>query len=237
MLLVAAGKGVRMQQSLPKQFMRMGKYPVLMHTLQAFHLVHWPITLVLPAEHLTTWHDLCQAHDCDMPHKVIAGGTTRFQSVKKGLASLTQVKDDHLVLIQDGVRPFVSLQLIQQCVETAHAKGSAVSMLPCTESVRRVSRTKKGNFSANASGIDKQHMPTEACPREEYFHVQTPQVFRYHMLQKAYACEEHPHFTDDATVIEKAGFPVYAVNGESTNLKITHPMDIACGEQLLQQLG
>jgi 2-C-methyl-D-erythritol 4-phosphate cytidylyltransferase len=137
---------------------------------------------------------------------VVKGGETRFHSVKNGIETLTETD---LVAIHDGIRPLVSWQTIDNCFRQAGASGAAIPALPVNETLRRGSLEQSFTVDRNL-----------------YFIVQTPQVFKYELLKKSYMQEWDPSFTDDASVVEKSGFPVTMVPGNRENLKITHKEDL-----------
>ena len=214
-LIVAGGKGARMQSDLPKQFMLLLDVPVLMHTIERFALAddHIKIILVLPKDQIPFWKSLCAQLDFDIDHKLVEGGSTRYHSVQNGLAACP---DEGIVAIHDGVRPLISINLIQQCIEKAETYGSALPVLPVTQSLRQV--TDNGS---------------EAMSRDGVMEVQTPQCFNLALLKPCYDKPFQDSFTDDATVFEGSGHSVYLVEGESTNIKITTPADLSIAEAIL----
>lgn len=207
-ILVAGGKGLRMGGELPKQFIPLHGRPVLMHTMEVFF--RWDAKaeqiLVLPEEHQAYWQMLCRELNCTIPHRVVHGGETRFHSVRNGLQS---TDGDRLIAVHDGVRPFVSQAVINACFTVAGQFGSAVPVLPMIDSVREVDGTKNRPFD-----------------RERLRIVQTPQVFRAGWLRHAYEQPYQPQFTDDASLVEAAGYPIYLVDGNRRNIKITTPVDL-----------
>jgi 2-C-methyl-D-erythritol 4-phosphate cytidylyltransferase len=123
------------------------------------------------------------------------------------------ITGDGIVFIHDGVRPLVSKQTLQNCYETAVAKGNALPVIPVSESVRVV----EGNEN-------------RAVDRAKYFLVQTPQTFRTNLIMKAYQKAASDLFTDDATVLESTGETIYLVAGNRENIKITYPEDLVFAE-------
>lgn len=204
-----------MQSDLPKQFMLLLDVPILMHTLERFAMAYedMSIVLVLPQEQVDFWQGMCQHMDFDIPHSVAIGGETRYESVKNGLAACPETE---VVGIHDGVRPLVSLELIQRCFDEAAHFGSALPVVPITQSLRRV----KGDKS-------------EVVKRDGMVEVQTPQCFTMSELQSCYDSPASDAFTDDATVFEQAGHSIHLVEGEATNLKITTQGDLQIAEALL----
>jgi 2-C-methyl-D-erythritol 4-phosphate cytidylyltransferase len=218
-LIVAGGKGLRMGGELPKQFLLLAGKPILMHTLEQFYLYDSAIklVLVLPLDHQTYWKELCEAHQFIVPHQIAPGGETRFHSVRNGLQC---VQTKGIVAIHDGVRPFVSQQVITRCFEQASLTGSAIPVLDMVESVRQY----EGEGSRSVD-------------RSRYCLVQTPQAFESTILLKSYEQSFSPQFTDDASVVESAGYTVTLVVGNKENCKITTPFDLILGACLLDQLN
>ncbi|EOA52228.1 2-C-methyl-D-erythritol 4-phosphate cytidylyltransferase [Bacteroides nordii] len=213
-LIVAGGKGLRMGSDLPKQFLPIGGKPVLMHTIEAFH--HFDrtmkIILVLPQEQQTYWQELCAKHSFVIEHTVVDGGETRFHSVKNGLACV----NSGLVGVHDGVRPFVSPEVIKRCYELAAIKKAVIPVIDVVETVRHITET-----------------GSETVSRNDYKLVQTPQVFDAELLKQAYAQEYTPFFTDDASVVEAMGVSVCLAEGNRENIKITTPFDLKISSALV----
>lgn len=213
-LIVAGGKGLRMGSDLPKQFLPIGGKPVLMHTIEAFH--HFDrtmkIILVLPQEQQTYWQELCAKHSFVIEHTVVDGGETRFHSVKNGLACV----NSGLVGVHDGVRPFVSPEVIKRCYELAAIKKAVIPVIDVVETIRHITET-----------------GSETVSRNDYKLVQTPQVFDAELLKQAYAQEYTPFFTDDASVVEAMGVSVCLAEGNRENIKITTPFDLKISSALV----
>jgi 2-C-methyl-D-erythritol 4-phosphate cytidylyltransferase len=216
-LVVAGGKGMRMGTSLPKQFLPLGGKPVLMHTLERFFKTDPRIflILVLPEDDFSYWKDLCQAHDFRLPHQLVAGGASRFHSVKNGLHALPFTQG--LVAIHDGVRPFVSSEVILESFDTAQTHGSAIPVMPLKDSIRKVGVAGQNSFE------DRAHFRL----------VQTPQTFQVERLLQAFQVEELPIFTDDATVYEHQGWEITLIEGNAENIKLTTPEDLTFAEFLV----
>ena len=215
-LIVADGKGLRMGSELPKQFLSIGGKPVLMHTLQAFYDYdrEMRIILVLPASQQAYWAQLCREHHFFFFYEVADGGETRFYSVKN---ALERVNTSGLVGVHDGVRPFVSQEVIARCYEQAAEKKAVVPVVNVVETVRHLCQGGR----------------SETVPRDEYRLVQTPQVFDAELLLRAYRQPYTSDFTDDASVVEALGEPVWLTEGNRENIKITTPFDLKIAEALL----
>ena len=215
-IIVAGGSGTRFGASLPKQFLLLAGKPVLMHTLEAFALQSSEIIVVLPEAHQALWRQLCREHRCCVSHRVVSGGDTRWQSVKNALDTLA-VEPSDVIAVQDGVRPLLSQHLVERAFAVARESGSAVPVVPVTDSVRQV----------EPDGTSR------IVPRAVLRAVQTPQVFDAESLLAAYALPYRDVYTDDASVYEMAGHQVTLIDGETTNIKITHPSDLVLAQSLL----
>ncbi|KAA6433260.1 2-C-methyl-D-erythritol 4-phosphate cytidylyltransferase [Rufibacter glacialis] len=218
-VVVAGGSGSRMQATQPKQFLPIAGQPVLMHTLRKFQAYDpgMQLVVVLPEAEISTWQELCARHQFTLPHQVVAGGNSRFQSVKNGLAALAE-EEDGLVAVHDGVRPFIDNDILTSAYATAAQSGAAVVAVSLKDSIRQV----RGGTS-------------KAVDRSAYRLVQTPQCFRLPLLRKAYAQPEIPLFTDDASVVERFGHKIVLVEGSFRNIKLTTPEDLILAEAFLLQ--
>lgn len=215
-IIVAGGSGSRFGGDIPKQFQLLCGRPVLMHTVDKFAACDASVTLVLPQAHHDLWSGLCKQYGFTTPHAVATGGASRFESVRNGLMTLSLNEGD-TVAVHDGVRPLVSTRLIETCYDTAHSNGSAIPAINPADSIRMV------------DGDGKSHQ----LLRSDLRAVQTPQTFDASVLKGAYDVEFSPLFTDDASVVEAAGHQVTLVEGEPSNIKITHPIDIIVAEKLM----
>ena len=214
--VVAGGKGLRMGGEIPKQFIPVKGKPVLMRTLETFHVCDPSIELivVLPVEQRSYWEHLCAEYGFVLPHRIASGGETRFHSVKNGLAL---VEEDGVVGVHDGVRPFVSAGVIANCYAQAATLQAVVPVTDVVETVRHL--LPEGG--------------SETVSRNKYKLVQTPQVFTVDLLKRAYAQDYKPFFTDDASVVEALGQPVHLVSGNRENIKLTTPFDLKVAESLI----
>ena len=214
-IIVAGGSGKRMQSALAKQFLLLNEKPVMMHTLQAFFYsqFHPEIILVLAKADHDFWRELCIKYHFNIPHTLVEGGEERFHSVRNGLLT---IKEDGVVAIHDGVRPLVSRALITQTFKEALAHGNAVPYIKPSDSVRQL-----GGDSSKI--INRDHLAL----------IQTPQTFVLTQLRTAYQQSFSKTFTDDASVVEAAGFPINLVEGHRNNIKITYPEDLELANFLL----
>ncbi|WP_026462175.1 2-C-methyl-D-erythritol 4-phosphate cytidylyltransferase [Adhaeribacter aquaticus] len=217
-IIVAGGSGTRMQSQVPKQFIAVAGEPILMHTIRRLHAYNpeMQLVVVLPQNQIKIWNSLCFTHVFEIKHEVVAGGKTRFGSVKNGLAAITA--EDGIVAVHDGVRPFVPVANIANAFAVAKQKGNAVVAVPLKESIRQIFKTK-----------------SKAMDRSQYQLIQTPQCFRLAMFRKAYELPEEPTFTDDASVVERFGQKINLVEGSYENIKITTPEDLWWAEAFLKR--
>lgn len=201
-----------MLSEVPKQFMLLRGRPVLMHTIEAFDKSDYnpEIIVVLNVDFHQYWENLCLIHNFSIPHKLVKGGTQRFDSVKNGIKA---IKTKAIVAIHDAVRPLLSKQLIDRTFEEAERSGNAVAAIKSRDSVRQNTGT--------------QTIPLD---REEIYLIQTPQTFSSEIIKKAYTQEYRNEFTDDASVAEKLGIKINLIDGETRNFKITFPEDIRLAE-------
>jgi 2-C-methyl-D-erythritol 4-phosphate cytidylyltransferase len=212
-VIVAGGSGVRMGTAVPKQFLHLKGKPIIWHTVQQFFYAYFDIqiVLVLPASYLEEAATYFEPEQ--LAHiQFIAGGATRFDSVKNGLQA---VKEPGVIFVHDGVRCLVSSDLIKKCYDQALAKGSAIPAVTATDSVRLVSGDKHQVIDRNQVKI-----------------IQTPQTFLSTLILPAFDQPYQDNFTDEATVVEAAGNPVHLIEGEYSNLKITRPQDLIVAESL-----
>lgn len=215
-IIVAGGKGLRMKSDLPKQFIEIGGKPLLMHTIKRFYEFSktMPIILVLPENHIEYWNDLCKQHNFLVPHTLALGGENRFYSVKNGLEKVVT----KYVAVHDGVRPLVNSDTIKRCFDEIEHRDAVIPVVDLVDSIRIVE--------------DSDHSkPTD---RSEFKLVQTPQVFRTDVLKKSYDLSYSEMFTDDASVVESAGYKVKLVEGNRENVKITTEIDLRIAEVLLK---
>lgn len=215
-IIVAGGKGLRMGTDIPKQFLEIGGLPVLMRTILTFtdYDADINIILVLPHDQQEYWKELCDRYCFDAECAIVDGGDTRFQSVKNGLAAIPD-DEEGLVAVHDGVRPFVSREVIENCFDAAEQGGAAIPVLPVTDTLRDV-----------VSG--------KTVSRNNYRAVQTPQVFDMALLKDAYNRPFNPDFTDDASVVEAYGSEVTLVDGNRENIKLTTLYDLRVAELFVE---
>ena len=243
-IIVAGGKGLRMGGDIPKQFLPVGGRPVLMRTMERFreYSADLKIILVLPHEQQDYWRYLCRQYQFPLPptshlspptshpsppYRLADGGETRFHSVQHGLALIPD-DEDGMVGVHDGVRPFVSVEVIRRCYETARRAKAVVPVIPVVETLREM-----GSFPPSFAGEGPGVGASRTVPRDRYRLVQTPQVFDIQLLKAANCQPYTPAFTDDASVAEAYGQVVTLVDGNRENIKLTTPFDLKIAETLL----
>lgn len=214
-VIVAGGTGSRMESDVPKQFLLLANKPIILHTLQRFIDYDPQIKLIVvlhPSLH-NKLNAILKQYDFNYPLTLVAGGETRFHSVKNGLDS---IKTDGLVGIHDAARPLVSVETIKRTYFTATEKGNAIPAITVSESMRLV-----------------QQENNEAVNRAMYRIIQTPQCFKISLIKNAFEQTYKPSFTDDATVLEQSGEKINLVEGNPENIKITVPSDLRIAEALI----
>jgi len=216
-IIVAGGSGSRMKSDIPKQFLPVNGLPILMHTINAFrkYSENLAILLVLPKDQFDFWKTLCKTHSFPEDYLLVAGGNTRFDSVKNGLAAIQS--ESGIVAVHDGVRPIISRKIISDSFFHAAEYGSAVTSVPLKDSIRRVNQDGK-NISENRSAFRL---------------IQTPQTFRLDWMRKAFEAPFQIHFTDCASVLESEGYTIQLTEGAYENIKITTPEDLKWAEMYL----
>jgi len=210
----AAGRGLRMGRSQPKQYLTLAGKPVLVRTIERLSEAPFigGIILVVPEDFIPHSEEMLQNYS---PHvgatiKLIAGGRERQDSVFNALRVLPDGCD--WVLIHDGVRPFVSVGLLEKTWKAAQRSGAAIAAVSVTDTVKLV----------------RNERVIETIPREETKLVQTPQVFRKDLILSAYANAQRQGWigTDDASLVERINIEIQVVEGEPTNIKVTTPADL-----------
>ncbi|MDH4359303.1 MAG: 2-C-methyl-D-erythritol 4-phosphate cytidylyltransferase [Nitrospirota bacterium] len=220
----AAGLGTRMGGNTPKQYLSLGGLPLLVYSLRVFqHLESiCDIILSVPESDLEyCWREIVKPFGLEKVTQVVAGGKRRQDSVRNGLAAISNPPDG--VLVHDGVRPFIDQKVVWNVIHCAGQTGAAVVAMPIHDTVKRV----------DLCGIIQ-----ETLKREELWQIQTPQVFRYDWLVEAHQkAQQHQwDVTDDAALIERMGYPVSVVEGSCFNIKVTKPDDLVFGEAILKTM-
>ena len=219
----AAGLGTRMGGATRKQYQTLGGLPLLAFSLQVLQRTESirEIILSVPQQDLDyCWNEIVKTFGLSKVSEIVAGGARRQDSVRNGLMAISDPPE--LVLVHDGVRPFLQNDFVEQSITCAADTGAAVVAMPIHDTVKRV---------------NEQRVIQETLNREGLWQIQTPQVFRYDWLLKGHqrAQEEHWEVTDDAALIERIGYPVSVVEGSCFNIKITRPDDLIFGEAILNR--
>ena len=226
-IIVAAGRGVRMNADTKKQYLQIGGTPIVARTLRIFSDCPFidNIYLAIPPSDEVYCREIIQwTPGIRSGCRVIAGGKTRQESVYNGLLAMEKEADEKdLVVIHDGVRPLVTRDRIEACVASAEKNGACILALPAQETLKEVE-----NGSDIIAGT---------YTRRDIWLAQTPQVFRYALIRDAHerALQDGFDATDDAMLVERLSFPVRVVPGSKKNLKITTPEDLMLAEALLSE--
>ena len=220
-LVPAAGRGLRMGGSVPKQFLSLGGEPLVIQSLRALQaapVVGQIILAVPPADVEYCEHEIVSRQRFTKVTKVVAGGAERQDSVRHALAQIPS--DTEIVLIHDAVRPFVTLRMIAEVVAAARKEGAAIIALPTRDTVKQV----------RMDG-----MIERTVDRTPLWLAQTPQAFRRDWIETAHrkAHAEGVRATDDASLVEWLGYSVAVVEGSGENIKVTRPEDLVIGEAIL----
>jgi len=215
-IIVAGGTGSRMKGDIPKQFMLLNGKPVIDYSIEAFYDYDpdLQIILVIHPEYIEFWKHLCLEHKMSVPCKIVNGGETRFHSVKNGLEC---IETDGFVAIHDAARPMIDVGFVGQLFEEASVYGSAIPGIALNDTIRIL----EGN---NSRQLDRTQLRA----------MQTPQVFKVSELKHAYLQAFQPLFTDDASVMQSAGYPLHLTEGRLENIKITLPKDIVVAELMMK---
>lgn len=218
-IIVAAGSGTRFGGEKPKQFLEICGKPVLIHTLERFEgcAAIDEIVLVLAADEIGNFQKKLRKFNLKKIGKIIAGGNTRAESVRNALNSLDN--NVEIVAVHDGARPLVLSEEVAQTVEKARETGANCLVGKITDTIKRIENDKI------VGTID----------RENLRRAQTPQTFRFEILQKAFADENfEASATDECFLVEKAGFEIFLTEGSAKNIKITTPEDFVLAESFLK---
>lgn len=223
-VIPAAGMGKRMGASSNKQYLLLDGVPILAHTLKVFQDAPFiaGIYVVSPEQEIPFCQsEVIERYGFSKVCAVVAGGSERQHSVRNGLLAIEGADEDDVVLIHDGVRPFVPLEVLQRAAEAAEACGGAVVAVPVKDTVK----------VAEAGVI------TGTPPRDRLWLAQTPQAFLYGLISKAHVAAAAEGFlgTDDASLMERQGRQLQVVMGDYRNIKITTPEDMVLAEAFLKR--
>ena len=224
-LVPAAGMGKRMGAAINKQYLQLGGKPILAHTLQVFQDAPFvdDIYPISPADEIDFCREqVVERYGLTKVRQIVTGGKERQHSVLNGLRAIDGAAEDDIVIIHDGVRPFVPRSVVQRSVEVARQHDGALVAVPVKDTVKVVA----GGFV------------TETPAREALWLAQTPQTFRYGVIRAAHEIAEAEGYlgTDDASLVERLGDRIHIVIGDYRNIKITTPEDMILGEAFLQSV-
>lgn len=214
-IIVAGGTGSRINNTVPKQFIEINGKPIIAYTISRFFEFNPNITICIAvhADYIETLNVILKTYFPGKNIKVTTGGKTRFHSVKNALNLIDT--NNAVIGIHDAARPFVSVDTIKRCYQTAEEKGNATPAIQVNESLREV----RDNNN-------------KAVQRTNYRIIQTPQCFKSSLIKSAFEQDYSDEFTDDASVLEKAGHSIVLVEGNTENIKITYPSDLIIAQYL-----
>lgn len=225
-LIPAAGMGKRMGAGINKQYLLLAGMPIVARTISVFEQAPFvdAICIVTPSQEIPYCREeVVERFGFTKVRQIVPGGAERQHSVMNGLRALDDAGDDDVILIHDGVRPFVPTGVLERAVETARLHDGALVAVPAKDTIKVV-----------ADGIVR-----ETPPRENIWLAQTPQAFRYSVIRAAHEIAEAERYlgTDDASLVERLGKDVHVVMGDYRNIKITTPEDLLLAEAFLGKSG
>ena len=206
-IIVAGGVGSRIDAALPKQVLLIANQPLLFHTLRKFENSVEEIILVMHPEWISYWNDLIKEYTFELKHILVAGGKSRAQSVLNGL---NLINEDCLVAIHDAARPAVTKELIANSFVNAEQYGACIPVIDLKDSLRMISADGKSN----------------AVDRSQFKVVQTPQTFQSAIIKSAFQNKDYEKYTDDASLVEANGHPIFLMGGDDKNIKVTTAADL-----------
>ena len=221
-VIVAAGKGKRMGPDISKQFLPLCGKEILTHTVEVFEEADRirDIVLVTGTDSLQDVQDMVREYGWQKVISVVAGGKERQDSVWNGLQAISE--DTEIVLIHDGVRPFVTEEILDLSIETAVEMGGCAAGVPAKDTIKV---------------CNSENIAVDTPDRSTLWQIQTPQTFRKELIVKAYEQAKAEGFlgTDDASLAENSGYSVKVIMGSYRNIKITTKEDLLIGEAFLKE--
>lgn len=222
LIIPAAGSGSRLEREVPKPFISIGGKSILNYTLSRFIKLDAlrQIVVATSSDYIERAREiLTEMVPAGIDVAVIEGGRERQHSIYNALEEVTQ---SELVIIHDAVRPFVTTAQIRKCCEEAIRHGASVLGVPAKDTIKQV---------------NDQNLVRETPSRNYLWQAQTPQVFKTEIIKKAYKKAFEANFigTDDASLVERLGYPVKMVEGDRSNFKITYPLDLKLAQLLLSE--
>lgn len=221
-IIPAGGAGKRLGLEVAKQYLLLDSSPMLVHTLRVFQMTEMvsAVVLVVPKEdEASVQKQIVEKYGLTKVISIVAGGRERQDSVRNGLQAVPGTCD--VVIVHDGVRPFVTPDMVRRVVAAAAEYGAASIGVPAKDTIKETT---------------VENIVTTTLPRQNLWQTQTPQAFRYDVLCRAYAEAQRDHFygTDDASLVERTGVKVRMVTGSHENIKITTPEDLLMAEALME---
>lgn len=223
-IIVAAGKGERMNTEVKKQYIKLHNKPILAYTIEKFENNNEIDDIILVTGKNDIKYckeEIVEKYKFNKVKKIIEGGNERQYSVFNGLKEIS--KNTDIVLIHDGVRPFVSNDDIYNIIYNTHKYDGCILGVKVKDTVKV---------------CDKNNFITDTPDRRFIYLAQTPQAFKYDLILKAYESLINSNciLTDDSMILEKIGYKIKIIEGNYTNIKITTPDDLYFGEAILKQL-
>ena len=213
-IIPASGSGERFGSKIPKQFLKIEGKEIIALTLEKFNSIKLIDEIIISTklEYFVKISAILKKYNLRKVSKIVEGGKRRQDSVYNALITSESDYDD-MLLIHDAVRPFISKKKIMELIKAAEKEKCVILGLPVNETIKRT---------------DKNNIITETIDRDNVWAIQTPQAFRYDILLKSFekAYEENFTGTDEAAIVENAGFRVKVMMGEKTNVKITYREDV-----------
>jgi 2-C-methyl-D-erythritol 4-phosphate cytidylyltransferase len=218
-VIPAAGKGKRMNAGKNKLLLELNGSPIIIHTLKAFESdpLCKGIFLAVHPDDQKTFEELLQKYDIKKVEKLVEGGTERQHSVYNALKEVSH----EIVLVHDGARPFIQLDVIERLVAKTRQTGAAIAAVPVKDTIKKV----------------LEEEVEETIDRSSLWMVQTPQAFRVSLLKIAHqqAAEDDFIGTDDASLVERTDVQVSVVESDYDNIKLTTPEDLYFAEAIIKK--
>ncbi len=224
-IIPAGGVGARMGAQIPKQMLPLAGIPILRRTVELFLDLPFEVGIIISINPTLkeAWKQYCKDSGFILKHTLVNGGMTRFHSIKNALKF---VSDGAVVAVHDAVRPLLRSEEIIAFYEAAEKHPAVIPAIDVVDSMR--------HFNAVPNGADA--AVSKIVPRGEYRLIQTPQIFHSEVLKEAYRQPYLPDFTDDASVVERLGIPLYFAQGSRLNIKLTTPEDMLMAEAILKDI-
>ena len=213
-IITAGGVGKRIGKDIPKQFLLLGKWPILAHTINVFHTFDPSIEILvtLPAGWIAYWKSSIKEFDFHVPHQIIEGGEERFHSIQNAL----RYANGKHIAVHDGVRPFVSAETIDRCFSSLEKFEAVVPVIELKDTIRQIDDN--NNF---------------AVDRKNFRIIHTPQCFHAEIIRRAYCLEFTENITDDASLVEQLGVNIHFVPSNQENIKITTQFDLTISQSFI----